>query len=82
MEVKCMWFKGQTGFGIKGWIIRFFESQFGSPVDMNMIRVFVSPDRVERKNNIGFKVADVFHDTSGHFVDRMGNLCIRMVIIR
>jgi hypothetical protein len=50
-------------------------------VNVDVVGVAVSANRVEGQNNIRLEFADVFDDFPGDFIQRMGDLRIGMLVV-
>ena len=50
-------------------------------MNVNVVRMFISADRVEGQNDIRLELADIFDNASGHFIDRMVDLRVGMFVV-
>src|SRR3990172_654695 len=49
-------FERRTRFGVEGGVVRFFEGKRCRTMSMDVVRMFISTDRIEGENDIGLEI--------------------------
>src|SRR6266511_6237540 len=66
VKVKCPRFKRRTALGVEGSVVSFFERKYRRLVNVDMVRMSISTNWLDRQNGIRFKFANVFHNSPGY----------------